>query len=811
MPDVLERLTAAVEGRYRIERELGAGGMATVWLAEDLRHHRRVAIKLLREDLAASLGSARFLREIAIAAELQHPHILPLLDSGDAGGFLFYVMPYVAGHSLRERLAREGELPIPEAVRLITEVVDALAHAHEHGVVHRDVKPDNVMLSGRHALVTDFGVAKAVSEASGRSEVTTAGVALGTPAYMSPEQAAADPHVDQRSDIYAVGVMAYEVLAGRPPFTGATPQQVLAAHLTQAPDPLSRHRPGVSPALEAVVMRCLAKRPADRWQTAGELLAALEPLGTPSGGVTPTQTRPLAAVGGGRAGTAGGRRTRWLAGGAALLALAAAGGWGLVTARGRDAAARTVAVLPFDNVARDTALDYVADGLANDVRSGLMTLPGVSVKARTSSEAAKGRAIRDAGRLLDVGLVLQGALRRAAGRTSVTVDLVNVADESGLWTGTYVLPADGNFSAAQDSITTGVARALKLQAPAALAPAVARRGTSDQEAYDLYLRGQYLFARRGGENLTRAVTAFQDAIARDSTFARAWAGLAMVYSILPGYVQAHGDSSAREGERVARHALALDSTLVDGHLALANALSVQGRPREAEPEFLATLALDPRNATAHQWHGGNLMVLARTDEAARELRAAVELDPLSAVAASDLAGALVAGGRFDEAVAAAHRTLELDATMPFAYQMLGLAFAFTARPDSAAQAFEHFFRADSAGPSARAYRVWRYALAGRWAEAGRERAEVARSRAGARDFDLAVASLALGDRETALAALERAARQRAFYVTAIALGCDPTFGPLKPEPRFRAVLARLGQGLCPDTPPWPLPPRPAGG
>ena len=295
MTESLARLTAALADRYRIERELGQGGMATVYLAHDLKHEREVAIKVLREDLSASLGSGRFLREIKIAAQLQHPHILPLLDSGEADGFLYFVMPYIKGQSLRERLAREGELPVHEAVRLITEVVDALVEAHEHGVVHRDIKPDNVMLSGRHALVTDFGVAKAISEATGRNTVTTLGVAVGTPTYMSPEQAAADPHVDHRSDIYSVGVMAYEMLSGRPPFTGTTPQQVLAAHVTEAPDPVSKRRQAIPPALENIIMRCLAKRPADRFQTAAELHAALEPLATPSTGITPTQMRPTDA------------------------------------------------------------------------------------------------------------------------------------------------------------------------------------------------------------------------------------------------------------------------------------------------------------------------------------------------------------------------------------------------------------------------------------------------------------------------------------------------------------------------------------
>ncbi len=270
--------------------------MATVYLAEDLKHDRKVAVKVLRPELAAALGPDRFTREIRIAARLQHPHILPLLDSGQADGFLFYVMPYVDGQSLRDRLAREGELPVHEAVRLLVEITDALAFAHAQGVVHRDIKPDNILLSGRHALVMDFGVAKAVSEATGRHTLTSVGVALGTPAYMAPEQATADPNIDHRVDIYAVGVMAYELLSGRTPFQGLTPQQMLAAHVTEDPAPVGRYRPSLSPALQAVVMRCLAKHASDRWQTAQDLLAQLEPLMTPSGGMTPAQTQPISAA-----------------------------------------------------------------------------------------------------------------------------------------------------------------------------------------------------------------------------------------------------------------------------------------------------------------------------------------------------------------------------------------------------------------------------------------------------------------------------------------------------------------------------------
>ena len=289
---LVERTVAA---RYRIGRELGRGGMATVYLAEDLRHRRSVAVKVLRPDFVGGISADRFLREIEITAQLLHPHILTLIDSGEAEGLLYYVMPYVEGESLRARLDREGELPIRDATRILREVVDALAYAHSRGIVHRDIKPENVLLTGDHALVADFGVAKALARATGQEWATTTdpnarpataltalGMALGTPTYMAPEQAAGDSQVDQRADVYAAGVLAYEMLAGNPPFSGSNAQQVIVAHLTRPPEPLARLRPGVSSALEHLVMRCLEKRPADRWQSGAELLRALDGIAAPA-------------------------------------------------------------------------------------------------------------------------------------------------------------------------------------------------------------------------------------------------------------------------------------------------------------------------------------------------------------------------------------------------------------------------------------------------------------------------------------------------------------------------------------------------
>ncbi len=293
--DLEVRLQAVIGGQYRIVRELGGGGMSRVFLADEVELGRQVVIKVLPPEMAAGVSVDRFRREILLAASLQHPHVVPLLSAGASGDLLYYIMPYIDGESLRQKLEREGELPVGEVVRILREVVDALEYAHSRGIVHRDIKPENVMLARKHALVTDFGVAKAVAE-SGKHSLTSMGVALGTPTYMAPEQASADPHTDHRADIYAVGVMAYEMLCGRPPFVGNNPQSVLAAHVTQAPDPIAAHRQTVPEGLQAIIMRCLEKRAADRWQSADDLAPALEGYAVSSGGITPTGTRPVEAV-----------------------------------------------------------------------------------------------------------------------------------------------------------------------------------------------------------------------------------------------------------------------------------------------------------------------------------------------------------------------------------------------------------------------------------------------------------------------------------------------------------------------------------
>ncbi|MGH9424310.1 MAG: protein kinase domain-containing protein, partial [Thermoanaerobaculia bacterium] len=573
-----------------------------------------------------------------------------------ADGFLFYVMPYVSGQSLRERLSREGELPVHEAVRLLTEVVDALSNAHEHGVVHRDIKPDNVMLSGRHALVADFGVAKAVSDAAGGSGVTTLGMAVGTPAYMSPEQAAADPTIDPRSDIYSVGVMAYEMLTGRVPFTGATPQQVVAAQVTQTPDPLSRYRPGVPAALEAAIMRCLAKRPADRWQKAAELHSALEPFTTPSSAITPTDLPPHVSK---RA-----ISSKMLVTAAVFLVVIAVSAWfafGKKRTATDNGTPSSIAVIPFENLSSDTSMVYFADGMADEMANALSSIPGLRVMARTSAAAFEGKHAtpQDIGKALNVDVVLMGSVRRNGDRLLVSAHVDRTSDGSQMFAERYDT-AYTNVFQVEENLARGVANRLQASLkPAAKTDVHALRGTEDLEAYDLYLKGEYLFAKRGGENLKQAIRYFDQAIARDPDFARPYAGEAMAYSVLPGWTQA--DSTAlQKGEAAARRAIELDSSLIEGRLALANILGALGRPAEAEQQFAAAVAMDPGNATGHQWRGANLIYLARADGAVSEVKQATKLDPLSAVAFSDLEFAALAAHKWRDAIDAMRGALKID-------------------------------------------------------------------------------------------------------------------------------------------------------
>ena len=375
-------------GRYRMGKELGRGGMARVYLARDVKHDRDVAIKIIRHDLSASLGHERFLREIDIAARLRHPNIVPLYDSGEVDGSLFFVMPYEDGQSLRERVRQSGALPIGDAVNVLRDVARALCYAHERGVVHRDIKPDNVMLSGGAAVVTDFGIAKAVSVAltdAPDATLTQAGTVIGTPAYMAPEQATGDTSIDHRADIYSLGCLGYELFTGHPPFQEQTTHLLIAAHLATVPRPITEVRADVPPSVADLLARCLAKAPADRPQSARDLLQILDGA-TGGAAVGPSATQHPR--------TARSSRARTWAGVAVIFAAAVAGAY-FATKTASATGPITVAVLPFANIAGDSTMDFVADGLADEVASLLARVPGILIKSRSGARAYRGQLAPD--------------------------------------------------------------------------------------------------------------------------------------------------------------------------------------------------------------------------------------------------------------------------------------------------------------------------------------------------------------------------------------------------------------------------------
>ncbi|HEY3935603.1 MAG TPA: serine/threonine-protein kinase [Gemmatimonadales bacterium] len=446
MTDPQARLAEALTGRYVIDREVGAGGMATVYLASDLKHDRKVALKVLRPELSAALGSERFPREIKFVAQFNHPHILSLYDSGEVQGFLFYVMPYVEGESLRDRLAREKRLPIVDAVRIFKEVADALAYSHARGVVHRDIKPGNVLLSGRHAVVTDFGVAKAVTAAGGDS-MTTVGMAVGTPHYMAPEQAMGDANIDQRADIYALGILVYEMLSGRTPFTAETPQGILAAHVMETPKDIREFRPDVGDALAQVIMRCLAKDPADRWQSAEEILAQLDLIAAvPSGGITPTTTRRLAGVGGAPPAS----RRRNLALILVIAVLIVVGGAWLLTHRGAGRIQR-IGVMPIEDISGKDSVFVTAmqDALTNS----LSRLGTVGVASRSEMMRYKGspKTDREIASELKLDALVEATVFRAGDVMRINVQFTNPVTSRSLWADTYS-PNVSNVLEAQDTV-----------------------------------------------------------------------------------------------------------------------------------------------------------------------------------------------------------------------------------------------------------------------------------------------------------------------------------------------------------------------
>jgi eukaryotic-like serine/threonine-protein kinase len=515
--DLLERVRTAVADRYAVERELGRGGMAVVFLARDLRHDRQVALKIFRPELAVGLGAERFLREIQVTARLNHPHILPLYDSGEADGLLFYVMPFVEGETLADLLERERQLSLEQAIQIALEVADALGYAHSYGVVHRDIKPQNIMLSGGHAVVADFGIARAVEQA-GSEQLTETGMAVGTPAYMSPEQAVGAAHVDGRTDIYSLGCVLYEALVGQPPFTGPTPQAVMARHSLDNVPPPHIVRQSIPAALESVLYCALEKSPADRFHTARDFADALRAVAT---GQTPHLTNSMLQ----RARTATTRpwgRIAMAAGvGVAVVAVGVLAVRALRTREPggeavRDADGRAVAVLYLEDRSRDATLAPVADGLTEGLIAELARVPGLDVVSRNGVAAFRdGGVPRDSiARVLGVGTLVEGSVEPAGDRLRVALRLTDAVTGVDFARASFELPA-ADPRAVQDSAVAEVVRMLRERLGTELQVRRSRETAPSGAAWTLLQRGEH--ARKEAEaafaagDAERGVAAFDSA------------------------------------------------------------------------------------------------------------------------------------------------------------------------------------------------------------------------------------------------------------------------------------------------------------
>ena len=611
----IERLRTSLANAYTIDRELGRGGMATVYLAQDVKHDRVVALKILHPDLAASLGPDRFLREIKLAARLNHPHILPLFDSGAADGFLYYVMPYVEGESLRERLDRQQQLSVDEALHHTRSIASALDYAHRQGIIHRDIKPENVMLYEGEAMVMDFGIAKAVSAAG--DTLTQTGMMVGTPAYVSPEQAAGEVKIDGRSDQYSLACVLYEMLTGERPFTGPTTQAVLAKRFTETVTPLRSVRSNIPEYVERAVSKAMATDAGGRFPTASLFAQALTTgLTTP----TDTQTMPQQAV----------------------------------------SAAKSVAVLPFANMSADPENEYFTDGMAEEIINALTKIQSLRVASRTSAFAFKGKNedITEIGRKLKVSTVLEGSVRKMGNRLRITAQLVNVADGYHLWSERYDREMEDVF-AIQDEISQAIVKALRVILSEDEKKAIEKvRAQVNVEAYDYYLRGRQYFHQLRRKSLEYARQMFNKAIEIDPEYARAYAGVADSCSMLYMYFDAR-EFNIRQADIASQKALELEPDLAEAHLARGIAVSLSKRFEEAEKEFETAMRLDPKLFEAPYFFGRARISQGRFVEAARLLERASSIRPEDFQAPQFLALALNNAGLKTEAELMQRRALKL--------------------------------------------------------------------------------------------------------------------------------------------------------
>ena len=743
MSDALASLTNSLSDRYTIERLLGHGGMATVHLAEERKHKRKVAIKILRQEFSASVGAERFLREIGIAAQLSHPHIVPLIDSGEAEGSLYYVSAYIPGGSLRDRLNRQKKLPVDEALRITAEVGSALDYAHRNGFVHRDVKPENILFADDHALLADFGIAH-VCMPEGEA-LTLSGLALGTPEYMSPEQASGETDVGIPGDIYGLACVFYEMLAGEPPFRGANARATMAKQVTERARPLRILRPDAPSGFERVLEKALAKDPSQRFDSIAEFCSAMDRAKS-------EPTRPFALT------------------------------------------TRTIAVLPFVNASPDPDNEYLSDGITDELINALAKVAGLRVASRTSVFALKGKAqdVRAIGALLEATEVLEGTVRRSGDNLRITAQLTSTDDGRLVWSERYDRRLDDVF-AVQDDICRTIVGKLRSTSFADLVEVSSDHHTENIKAYGLYLRGRYAWNKRTSDGVGEGIQYFEEAIAADPSYALAYTGLADSWALHIDYRNVPVHEGFEKAKHYARKAIELDDTLAEAHASLAWSLFIYDWDWDgAAKEFRRAIELDPRYATAHQWYAFMLASQGKFDEALIEAHTAQENDPTSVSVRRSLGYTYVYARKYEQARYHMDRAIAMNPTAEESFRIQGLVLTFAKQYDAAERVLrEALALAPEGGSYTKATLAYSLACAGDLSYAKKIAAELEEriKTEYVSPVELATAYVALGDAEKTLDWIERAVDDRRGWVAYLRV--HPILDPVREEPRFKAIVQRM--------------------
>ena len=744
MSDTILSAAGALSERYTIERMLGQGGMAIVHLAEERKHRRKVAIKVLKQEFTASVGAERFLREIGIAAQLSHPHIVSLIDSGESDGSLYYVSPYVPGGSLRDRLNRVGRLPVDEAVRITHEIGSALDYAHRNGYVHRDVKPENILFADDHALLADFGIAS-VRSSSDTQSLTLAGIALGTPEYMSPEQASGEKDVGIPGDIYGLACVFYEMMAGEPPFRGPSAQATMAKQVTERARPLRILRPDAPSGFERVLEQALAKNPSQRFGSITEFCDALSRARS-------ELNRPFAVT------------------------------------------TRTIAVLPFVNASPDPDNEYLSDGITDELINALAKVDGLRVASRTSVFALKGKAqdVRAIGALLEASEVLEGTLRRSGENLRITAQLTSTDDGRLVWSERYDRRLHDVF-AIQDEIAQTIVNKLRSTSYAEVVASPSDRHTESVEAYGLYLRGRYEWNKRTSEGVTEGIRYFEQAIAADPSYALAYTGLADSYALHIDYRNVRTHEGFERAKFYARKAIELDDTLAEAYASLAWSLFIYDWDWDgAARAFRRAIELDPRYATAHQWYAFLLASQGNFEEALLEAHTAQENDPASVSVRRSLGYTYFYARKYEQARYHLDRAIAMNPTAEETYRIQGLILAVANQHEASERVLrEAMSLAPVGGTSTKATLGYSLARAGDPSYARQVAAELEEKVKidYVSPVELAMVHIALGNTERALDWAEAGIPERRGWLAYLKV--HPVVDPLRGHPRFEALVSKM--------------------